>query len=74
MTAATSKLLAAASQLGMAAADCADWVREPGTIQAENVDSGDTATIVADALRLILEATDQTDRPLYAAVMQELSP
>lgn len=71
----TAKLLAAASQFAHVAADCADYVGDPGqTLAAANVVDGDTTAIAIDGLRLLLEATGQTDGALYAAVARELAP
>lgn len=69
-----AKLLAAASQFAHAAADCADYLREPGrSLLAENVVDGDTTAIAIDGLRLLLEATGRTDGALYAAVAKEVA-
>lgn len=59
----TTKLLAAASQLSGATCDLIEAAREGDVQPHDNVGSGDTTTIVADGLRLLIEATDDTDDP-----------
>jgi hypothetical protein len=50
-------LLAAASQVSAATSDLIEATREGAVTQHDNVGSGDTATILADGLRLLLLAT-----------------
>ena len=53
-----AKLLAAASQAQGAAGDMIEAVREGSITPHDNVGSGDTATILADGLRNLIELTE----------------
>ncbi|WP_375175536.1 hypothetical protein [Pseudooceanicola sp.] len=69
MTEQTRKLLAAAGQFSGATSDLIEVAREDSVRPHSNVGSGDTITIAADGLRLLIEATDDTDDP-NAAINQ----
>lgn len=71
----TELLLAAAGQATFAAGDMIEAVRDGGIDAVGNIASGDTATILADSLRLLLEAMDapeDRDPQLYGALIRFL--
>ena len=69
------KLLAAASSLAAASADCIEFVRHPGAPRsAQFISLDETTSLALDALRMILEATDRTQGVLYHAIANELPP
>ena len=71
----TAKLLAATSQFAAAAGRLCRLCSGPGpNARGANVVDGDTTAIAIDGLRLLREATGQTDGALYAAVASELAP
>ncbi|OAN71124.1 hypothetical protein A8B82_21265 [Sulfitobacter sp. EhC04] len=69
MSGVVSQLLSAAAQFSGAVSDLVEEAREGAIKTHSNVGSGDTLTIAADGLRLLIEATDSDDNP-DAAVNQ----
>lgn len=63
MTDQISMLLASASQAQGAAIDMIEVVRDGGVRPIDNVGAGDTLVCLADGLKLLIEATDDTDDP-----------
>lgn len=56
-----AKILAAAEQISEACRDMIEVAREGQVILFSNVGSGTTHTILADGLRLLIEATHDSD-------------
>ena len=56
-------ILAAADQFSGATSDLIDAARDGEVKSFSNVGAGDTLTCAADGLRLLIEATDDTDDP-----------
>jgi len=63
MTEDFTKLWAAAAQFSGVTSDLIEATRDGVIIKYDNIGSGDTMTVAADGLRLLLEATDDTDDP-----------
>ncbi|PWE32753.1 hypothetical protein DDZ14_08380 [Maritimibacter sp. 55A14] len=75
MTGHMKTLLAAASNAAGAAEDMIECAREGKITPHDSVGSGDTATILADSLRLLIEATDSntgTAGQLHGALIRYL--
>lgn len=58
------KLLASASHASSAAADMIEAVSDGGIRPIDNVGSGDTVTILADSLRLLIDAMGSGDEDI----------
>ena len=68
----TAKCLAAAGSLAGAIETLVEYARDPRAITGDCLTDGDTLTLVLDAARLIMEATDENSGPLYTAIRREL--
>lgn len=68
-----SKLLASASAANAAAGDMIEAARDGEISPISNVGTGETITALADALRLLIEATEDPDAgQLYGALVRFL--
>lgn len=68
-----SKLLACAAQTAAVTFELTEAVREGGISIVDNVGSGETLTLLADGMRLLIEATEDAEaNQLHGALLRFL--
>lgn len=74
MTGTQSKLLAAASAAHGALGDCLETARDcdDRPVPLLCIGTGETLENLCDAIRLVLEAANETGHPLYATAVKHL--